>query len=162
MFETHLDTTYAWLGLALVSVATVGVAAALPASPPPDANGVAHPIDSVADGTHPATAEHGLAATQIRLTTRSVTLDGGGGRARATLHGPQITPVLATDGGGATEEDLRRVLNGVPPTAVFEDPESFAAAAERAQTGDREWRLAPDRLTVRQVHYEGVHVTLVG
>lgn len=162
MFETHLDATYAWLGLALVSVATAGVAAALPASPPPDANGVAQTIDSVADGTHPATAEHGLAATRIRLTTRSVTLDGSGGTARATLHGPRIAPVSPADGGGSAEADLRRVLDGVPPTAAFEDPGSFAAAVERARTTDHEWRLAPERFTVRQVHYEGVHVTLVG
>jgi len=68
MFETNVDATYAWLGLALVSVAAAGVAATLPASPPPDASGVAHTIDSVADGPHPARAEHGLAASQMRLT----------------------------------------------------------------------------------------------
>jgi len=75
MFEINLDATYAWLGLALVSVATAGIATALPASPPPDANGVAHTIDSVADREYPATAEHGLAAARIRLTTQSVALD---------------------------------------------------------------------------------------
>ncbi|PAU85412.1 hypothetical protein CK500_01710 [Halorubrum salipaludis] len=162
MFETHLDATYAWLGLALVSVATVGVAAALPASPPPDASGVAHTIDSVADGEHPATAEHGLAADRIRLTSRSVALDGGGGTARAALRAPRITPVPTPRGGTADAGGLRRVLGGVPADAAFDDPETFEAAAERARSGDREWRPAPDRLTVRRVHYGGVHVTLVG
>jgi hypothetical protein len=162
VFETHLDATYAWLGLALVSVATVGVAAALPASPPPDANSVAHTIDSVADGGHPATAEHGLAADRIRITDRSVALDGGGGTARATLRASGITPVPADRYGTADADGLHRVLDGVPPDAAFDDPEAFAAAAERARGRDQEWRPAPDRLTVRRVHYGGVHVTLVG
>ena len=162
MFETHLDATYAWLGLALVSVATVGVAAALPASPPPDASGVAHTIDSVADGEHPATAEHGLAADRIRLTERSVALDGGGRTARAALRAPRITPVPGDRRGTTDADGLRRVLGGVPPDAAFDDPEGFAAAAERARARDQEWRPAPERLTVRRVHYGGEHVTLVG
>ncbi|EMA61153.1 DUF7283 family protein [Halorubrum lipolyticum] len=162
MFETHLDATYAWLGLALVSVATAGVAAALPASPPPDASGVAHTIDSVGDSEYPTTAEHGLAADRVRLTDRSIALDGGGGTARATLHGPRITPVPTGREGTTDDDRLRRVLSGVPPGAAFDDSDAFAAAAERAQTSDHEWRPAPDRLTVRRVHYGGEHVTLVG
>ena len=162
MFETHLDATYAWLGLALVSVATVGVVAALPASPPPDASGVAHTIDSVAGGDHPATAEHGLAADRMRLTSRSVALDGGDESARAALHAPRITPLPAERHGTSDADRLRRVLDGVPPNVAFDDPEAFAAAAERSREGSREWRPAPNRLTVRRVHYGGVHVTLVG
>lgn len=162
MFETHFDATYAWLGVALVSVATAGVAATLPASPPPDASGVAHTIDSVADGAHPATAEHGLAANRIRLTDGSVTLGGAGGTTRSALHAPRITPVLEARHGTSERSDLRRVLEGVPPDAVFDTPRDLAAAAERARSADHEWRQAPDRITVRRVHYGGVHVTLVG
>ncbi|WP_144799882.1 DUF7283 family protein [Halorubrum depositum] len=162
MFETHLDATYAWLGLAAVSVATAGVAATLPASPPPDAAGVAHTIETVADGEYPATAEHGLAADRLRLTPRSISLDGDGGSARAPLHGPRITPVPPSVRGGTDNDRLRRVLDGVPPDAAFDDPDGLAAAAERARNADRGWRPAPERLTVRRVHYGGVHVTLVG
>lgn len=162
MFETNVDATYAWLGLALVSVATAGVAATLPASPPPDASGVAHTIDSVADGAHPSMAEHGLAASQIRLTERSVTIRSDGGTGTASLHGPKITPVPV--GRNQTDESdrLRHVLDGVPPSAVFDDPIAFATAASHARDADAAWRPAPERLTVRQVHYGGVHVTLVG
>ncbi|WP_418283870.1 DUF7283 family protein [Halorubrum sp. DTA46] len=164
MFETHLDATYAWLGLALVSVATAGVAATLPASPPPDAAGVAHTIDTVADGDHPATAEHGLAADRIRLTGGSVALDGGGGTASAALHAPRITPIPSERAGDGTRRDvrLRRVLDGVPPAAAFDDPDALATAAGEARAVEQGWRPAPDRLTVRQVHYGGVRVTLVG
>jgi hypothetical protein len=160
VFETHLDATYAWLGLAVVSVATAGVAATLPASPPPDAAGVAHTIETVAGGEYPATAEHGLAADRVRLTPRSVSLDGDGGSARAPIRAPPITPVLT--GGKGGDERLRRVLDGVPPGAAFDDPDSLAAAAERARSAEHGWRSAPGRLTVRRVHYGGVHVTLVG
>jgi len=162
VFETHLDATYGWLGLALVSVAAVGVAAALPASPPPDASGVAHTIDSVADGEYPATAEHGLTASRIRITDRSVALDGEGGTARAALGAPRITPAPPDKHGVGDTKELRRVLDGVPPDTAFDDPEKFATAAERARAGDHEWRPAPNRLTVRRVHYGGVRVTLVG
>jgi hypothetical protein len=162
VFETHLDATYAWLGLAVVSVATVGVTATLPASPPPDAAGVAHTIETVAGGEYPATAEHGLAADRIRLTPRAISLDGDGGRARAPLHVPRITPVPPGEGSDSGDGRLRRVLDGVPPDAAFDDSEALAAAAERARTADRGWLPAPERLTVRRVHYGGVHVTPVG
>lgn len=162
MFETHLDVTYAWLGLAVVSVATAGVAATLPASPPPDATGVAHTIETVADGEYPATAEHGLAADRIRLTPRSVSLEGDGGSARTPLRVRRITPVPPGEGAEGGDYRLRRVLDGVPPDAAFDDPEALATAARRARTADHEWRSAPERLTVRRVHYGEVHVTLVG
>ncbi len=160
MFDAPLDATYAWLGIALVSVATASVAAALPASPPPDAAGAAHTIDSVADGDHPATAEHGLTADRVRFTDRTVALGSDGEVAHATLVAPRITPVPPTAHRDA--DDLRRVLNGAPPDRVFDDPEAFAAAAERARAADHDWRAAPSRLTVRRVHHDDVQVTLVG
>ena len=165
MFETHLDATYAWLGLAVVSVAAVGVAAAFPVSPPPDADGVARTVDSVADGEYPATAEHGLAADRIRLASGSVSLGDDRGAARAALDAPRITPVIragAAAPNATTDARLRRVLDGAPPDAAFDDPAAFAAAADRARAADAKWTPAPDRLTVRRVHYGGVRVTLVG
>ncbi|MFC5277568.1 hypothetical protein ACFPM1_02120 [Halorubrum rubrum] len=160
MFETHLDATYAWLGLALVSVVTVGVVAALPAAPPPDADGIAHTIGAVADGEYVSTAEHGLAADRMRLTPHTVELENGGGSARSALRGPPITPVVP--GGTAVDRRLRRVLDGVPPRTVFEDPEAFSDAAAQARSRNHRWRTAPQRLTVRQVRYGGTRVTLVG
>lgn len=162
MFETNLDAMYAWLGIAVVSVAAAGVAATFPSSPPPDADGVAHTVDSVAVGEYPATAEHGLAAERIRLAPGSVSLDDGRGIARSDLDAPRVTPVTRSGGGSEDGERLRRVLKGAPPKAVFDDPDAFAAAAERARTTAPSWERAPDRLTARQVHYGTVRVTLVG
>ncbi|SMO36178.1 DUF7283 family protein [Halorubrum cibi] len=161
MFEIHLDAAYAWVGLALVSVVTVGVVAALPAAPPPDVNGAAHTIGSIADGEYVATAEHGLAADRMRLTPHTIELENGGGSARSTFRGPPVTPV-PTAGSHDGDPPLRRVLNGVPPRTVFEDPEAFADAAARSRARDHRWRTAPKRLTVRQVRYGGTRVTLVG
>src|SRR6056297_1783034 len=149
MFETHLDATYAWIGLAVVSVAAVGVAAAFPASPPPDADGVARTVDSVAAGEYPATAEHGIAAERIRLTNGSVSLGDERGSARARLDAPRITPVVRPERDATTDGRLRRVLHGVPPDAAFDDPASFAAAAERARATGGDWVSAPERITVR-------------
>ncbi len=161
MFDAPLDATYAWLGVALVSVVTAGVAATLPASPPPDVAGAAHTIDSVADGDHPATAEHGLTADRIRLTDRTVALGSNGEVAHTTLVAPRITPVPSSESHRDAGE-LRRVLHGAPPDRVFDDPEALSTAADRARTADHDWRAAPNRLTVRRVHYDDVQVTLVG
>ncbi|RLM67438.1 hypothetical protein DVK05_11985 [Halorubrum sp. Atlit-8R] len=166
MFETHLDATYAWLGLAVVSVAAVGVAAAFPASPPPDADGVARTVDSVADGEYPATAEHGIAANRIRISAGAVSLGDDRGTAWAALDAPRITPVVRPTAGvspaAVTDARLRRVLDGAPPDAAFDDPAAFAAAAERARAADATWTPAPEQITVRRVHYGDVRVTLVG
>ncbi|MBP1923134.1 hypothetical protein J2751_002172 [Halorubrum alkaliphilum] len=160
MFETNLDATYAWLGLAAVSIVTAGVVATLPASPPPDADGVAHTIDSVAGSDYVATAEHGVSADRLRITPRTVEIDGGGVVARSTIGESPITPVPPR--GTGADDRLRRVLDGVSPETVFDDSGEFAAAAEHERTLEHEWRVAPDRITVKRVHYDETHVTLVG
>lgn len=159
MFEIHLDATYVWLALALASVVTAGVVSALPTAPAPDAEGAANTIDSVAGSEYVATAEHGLTAEKMRITVRTIELVGGGDRTRATLYAAPVTPVPPAPG---VDDRLRRVLDGVPPDAVFEDRESFADAVEQARTGEHEWVPAPDRLTVRGVRYGDLRVTLVG
>lgn len=174
VFEIHADALYAWVGLATVSVVVFGVAATLPASPPPDAAGVAHTIDSVATAEYVATAEHGLAADRIRLTPQRVALASDGGTASTTLRGAPVTPVLsgpagaagaagpARSPGPARDTRLAQVLSGVPPERVFERPAEFAAATARARSREHTWRRAPPRLTIRQVVYGGHRVTLVG
>lgn len=160
MFEIHADAMYTWVGLAVVSVAVFGVAATLPTTPPPDATGLAHTVDSVATSEYAATAEHGLAAERIRITPHRIAIASDGGTASATLRGAPITPVPPSV--TAEHARLRRVLAGVPPDRVFDDPTAFADAAARAQAATHRWGPAPDRLTVRGVVYGGHRVTLVG
>ncbi|GAB3414220.1 hypothetical protein GCM10027435_08870 [Haloparvum alkalitolerans] len=155
MFEVPLDGLYAWVGVAALSVAVLGVASALPSAPAPDAAGAAATVDAVAGGDYPATGEHGIAAERIRITPERIVLDGEGGTASAGFRRGAVTPVR---GNGR----LARVLRGAPPSAVFDSSGAFAAAARNARETEPEWRTASDRLRIRRVHWGDVHVTLVG
>jgi len=155
VFDVGLDAWYAWFGIAVASVAAFGVAAAVPATPAPDAAGAADTVDAVAAGEHPATAEHALAADSLRLSATRIGLRSDGGtRTAAFAFGP-VTPVRGHD-------RLERVLAGEPPDRVFESPATFQQAVIDARTGEAGWRPAPERLRIRQVHWEGHRVTLVG
>ena len=158
MFESQIDATYVWLGVAIVSLVTAGVAASLPAGPPPDAQGVAYTIDTVATGEYPATAEHGIAADELRLTTEAVSLKRGEETATTQLTAHRITPVSSE----RVDPRLQQVLSGIPPEMVFEEPAAFKAASDQARAQAGAWQPAPARLTVRHVQYGEVHVTLVG
>jgi hypothetical protein len=155
MFDAPVDALLAWFGVAAVSIAVLGVAAGLTVPPEPDATGAADTVDAIAGGTYPATAEHGLAADRLKLTPTRVALRSGDRVARERFLFDPVTPV-----GG--DDRLRRVLGGQPPSHQFEDPEAFTAAVAEARETESSWRPAPDRLRVRQVHWEDTRVTLVG
>ena len=154
MFDAPADVLPVWIGVAAVSVAVLGVATGLPTTPAPDAAGAAATIDRVATGTYPATGEHGLAADRLKLSTETVSLESAGGVARAPLAEP-VTPA-------PTDERLERVLRGESPDHVFDRPSEFRRVAAAARESTPEWTHAPDRLRVRQVHWGGTRVTLVG
>lgn len=156
MLGTPTDAWYVWLGLATVSVALLGTATGLPTAAPPEAGPVARTVDAVASSPHPSTASHPLAATAVRVDPAGVALRTDGGTAREPLAYGPVTPV-APD---ATR--LRAVLTGDPPARVFDSPDALADRGAAARQQDPTWRPAPDRLLVRRVSWEGVHVTLVG
>lgn len=155
MLELPVDSWYAWVGLAIVSVVVLAASATLPLHPPPDAGGAADTIDAVAGGEYPATAEHGITAERMRLTPSRITLRNEAGTTSATFLFDPVTPV-------GDDERLGRVLHGVPPSSVFGNPTEFARAASAARTPKSGWRPAPNRLRVRQVHWGETRVTLVG
>ncbi|WP_058367245.1 DUF7283 family protein [Haloparvum sedimenti] len=155
MFEVPLDGLYAWVGVAALSVAVLGVASALPSAPAPDAAGAAATVDSVAGGDYPATGEHGIAAERVRIAPERIVLDGERGTASAGFRRGPVTPVR-DDG------RLARVLHGAPPSDAFDSSEAFAAATRNAREAEPEWRTASDRLRIRRVHWGDVRVTLVG
>lgn len=155
VFDAPLDAWYAWFGVAAVSIAVFGVAAALPATPAPDAAAAAETVDAVAAGEYPATAEHDLAADEFRLRPRGVAIRNDGGTARASFAFGPITPTVG-DG------RLQRVLDGEPPARVFDSATTFQQAIVDARAREPRWRTAPDELRIRQVHWEGIRVTLVG
>lgn len=155
MFEAPLDAWYVWIGLAALSATTLGIVSTLPTAPPPDATGSAQAIDSVAASEHAAVDTHPLSNTdEIRIGVDSISLRGGGGTAHAAFGFGPVTPV-------AGRPDLRAVLDGEPPSAVFRTPEAFRSAAVSARNAEPQWQRT-DELVVRGVQWEGVDVVLVG
>lgn len=157
MYDTAVESTYVWVGLALVGAGIFGFALRVPTAPPPDAEPVAHTIDSVAASPHEATARHPVDARRIRIGAHRVGLRGPGGNAHASLaYGPVVS---ATGGDG---DRLRRVLRGVPPERVFRSESTFARALDRSRATDPSWRSAPETLLVRRVTWGDANATLVG
>jgi hypothetical protein len=157
MYDTAVESTYVWLGLALVSAGILGFALRVPTAPPPDAEPVAHTIDSVAASPHEATARHPLDVRRVRLGAHRIGLRGPGGDAHASLAYGPVIPAAGGDG-----DRLRRVLRGVPPERVFRSEATFARVLDRARTREPSWRPAPETLIVRRVAWGGTNATIVG
>lgn len=154
MFELPVDAWYVWIGVAVASVALLGLVSTFPTAPPPDAAGAAETVDDVASGSYPASATHVVKADRIAIHPNGVRLRGEGGETHATFAFGPITP--------ATDERLRRVLYGAPPGDAFDSPKAFQQAAVEAGTREPEWRPTDGAVRVRQVHWRSVRVTLVG
>lgn len=155
MLDTPVDVTYLWVGVAVASLAAVGVAVSLPTTTPPDPQPVAATVDTVATSPHEATGQHPLDATELRLDSQQVGLRNDGAAAHAEFrHGP-MTPVS----GNAS---LDAVLHGTPPDRAFDDRQAFRDAVRRAQNRTGEWAKVDGPLVVRQVTWGEFDVTLVG
>ena len=149
------DVPPIWIALLVVSATVLGVVLALPSAPPPDANRVAHSIDAVAATDHTAATNVPIDGAAVRLSSHRVALRSDGGTAHASLHYGPVTPVQP-------DSDLARVLHETPPEAVFDSPEAFRAALDRARATNSTWETAPRELHVRRVHYGEVTDVLVG
>lgn len=154
MIGVPIDAWYTWLGLSFAGIALVGVAAALPTAPPPDAADAAETVDRTAATAHPATAEHPLDARSIRIGPRQLGLRNDAGTTHATFVFGPITP--------AVTRELRAVLRGAPPSARFESGDALCDAGTDARRRPPRWRPADGPLIVRHVVWEGCDVTLVG
>ncbi len=148
MFDAPLDTTYVWLGLTTVGIGLLALAAAVPTTPPPDANRVAGTIDRVAVADSPATATAAVAADAVRFTTDAVVVRNERATSRARLAFGPVVPVA--------DDQLERVARGAPPPGVFADQSSFRQAVRSA---DADWQQGS---TVHVAHVSwGTDVTLV-
>jgi hypothetical protein len=155
MFDAPVDTWYLWLGVATASALAFGVAAALPATVPPDAQRAAATVDAVATSPHNATGEHGLDATAVKFGSQRIALRNDGGTAHAAYAYGPVTPTR-------NGTKLAAVLRGSPPAGVFPNATAFRAAAADARNRTRAWRETDGLLVARRVTWEGVDVTLVG
>jgi hypothetical protein len=163
MFDAPLDAWYVWFGVAVVSLAVLGVAIELPTAPPPNAASVVDTVDSVAGCSYTATAEHPLSARKIKLGPRRLGLQGAGGTAHSTFAYGPIVPVSGDtpDNTGRSGERLDRVLSGSPPSAVFDSPAEFRAAIRKSKERRPAWKRAERTLRARCVSWGGVDATLV-
>lgn len=153
MFETPVDAVYVWVGLALASVAALGVAVQLPTERPPDAAGVADTVDAVVTSEYPATGAYRSRAETLRLDTRRVWLRNDGGRTAATF----VSGVVP-----ARSERLRQVLHGADPRRVYDSRKGFTAALRDARREEAKWRETNGRVVVRRLTWGDLDVTLVG
>jgi hypothetical protein len=153
MFETHVDTLSLWVGLGTVSVAVLGVVVGLPTTAPPDAMAAAATIDEVTTSPPGSVAHRRLAAAEWRFNGRELRLRNDGGTATARLIRAAVP---------ARTDQLRAVVNGERPKAVYDSPDAFRRNTRQTRAGDDGWRPAPDRLTVRHVAWGGTDVTIVG
>ena len=150
-----MDAWYVWLGLAVASAATFGVASSLPTAAPPDAVGVAKTVDSTAASQHAAVGKHPTPnAAAVRVGHREVSLRGPGGTAHATLGYGPVTPV-------GDDDRLAAVLHGESPARAFESPDAFRRALHQQQAADPQW-IETDSVVVRRLSWEGTDAVLVG
>jgi len=161
MIDAPLDVWYAWIGLAVAGAVTLGAVSGLPTAPPPDAASVATTVDTVAAADPPATARYRIAADQIGVTTRGVSLRSGGGSAFAAFGTDSVVPV-------DPDSPLAGVALGDHPNRAFEGPGGFAAAVATARAdatptrteSAAEW-TAGRTLHTRHVSWGETNVTLV-
>lgn len=155
MFDVPLDAWYVWLGLTVASSTAVAVAGAMPVAPPPDTDGAAATVDSVAASQYAAVGKHPISnANAVRIGQDSLSLRGPGGTSHATLGYGPVVPVTGDD-------QLAAVLRGTPPERVFDSRSEYERATERAASREPHWKQT-DRLVVRRVSWEGIDVVLVG
>lgn len=155
MIGVPVDAWYSWLGLALASLALVGVGATLPTAPPPAAADAADTVDRTASTAYPATAEQPLDAESIRVGARRLGLRNDAGTTHATFAFGPVTPAVGSGG-------LQAVLRGAPPGSRFDSGEALCDAGTDARQRTPRWRPVDGPLVVRHVVWEGCDVTLVG
>ncbi|QLH80157.1 DUF7283 family protein [Halosimplex pelagicum] len=169
--ESPADAWYVWFGVALVSLAFVGVVASFPSEPPPDTAEAADAIDRVTASGYNATAEYEHDADRWYVANKTIVMKNDGGTTRASLSYARVVPVWADrsppDG---PDGDLRAVLRGTSASGEYDDPAEFRAdvrkASEFAENSIDDpsvpkWRIADGRLVVRHVKWGDYRATLV-
>lgn len=155
MLDVPVESTYLWIGLAVVGAAVLGLAVRVPTAAPPDATAAARTVDSVASSPYEARGEHRLDAAEIRLGSDRIGLRTDGGEAHQSFAYESVVPVFG-------RESLAAVLEGRHPSDAFLTKAAFEAALDRAETTDPTWQPAPETLVVRRVNWGESNATLVG
>jgi len=152
MLGPPIDAWYVWLGASLVSLIVLGVAVTAVPDPPSEAPAAAETVDAVAASEPPASGRHPIDADRVRVGAYRLTIESEETRTVPVRYGP-VTPAQR-------DTPLRAVALGTPPSARFESPAAFAAAAAEARETERLIEPAGD-LVARTVAWNDVRVTLV-
>ncbi|WP_123536479.1 DUF7283 family protein [Halosimplex salinum] len=170
--ESPADAWYVWFGVALVSLAFVGVVASFPSEPAPDTPAVANAIDRTTASGYNATAEYEHTADRWYVANKTIVMKNDGGTTRATLSYARVVPVWADRSG----DDLEKILHGEPIshqysggvgwTAKEEFRNDMTSASDFAENSVDDpdvpkWRVADGRLVVRHVKWGEYRATLV-
>lgn len=148
------DALSVWVATGVATAAFLGVALAVPTSPPPAATAAADTVDRVAAADYPSTATHPLTADAVRVGPRQISLRSESGTATAMFAYGPVVPV--PDRG-----KLADVLRGTPPSEEFNGTVAFRRAVTRARNRTPRWKPT-DSLRVRRVSWGEIDVTLVG
>jgi hypothetical protein len=155
MLDTLADVPPVVVALSLVSTTLLGVAVASQPSVAPRADALAGTVNAVAAADTQGVESRAVHADSVRIATHQISVRDDAGTAHAAYAYGPVVPVRQNTA-------MWRVLQGVPPGAVFEGSIEFANAAVDARRRDARWRQSHGRLTVRRVTWRGVDVTLVG
>ncbi|NHN40932.1 hypothetical protein G9C85_04685 [Halorubellus sp. JP-L1] len=158
-FEAPADGWYVFIGVAIFSIAAMGLALSIPSTPPPNANGVANTIDKVGAQPYGGTARYEHDADRYWVNRDTVVLKNDGGTSRALVRFGTMAPAWP-------DEDLAAVVHGDSPKDVFADQAAFEAAVEAAQghvrdADGRVFTSASGTLEVRKVTWGDYSVILV-
>ena len=172
-FEAPVDAWYVWVGVAVVSVALVGVVLSLPTQAPPDADRAANTIDRVGGSTYQAEANYEHDADEVRVTTGQISMRNDGGTDHASTRFESVTPIHtvtdAVEDADEVRDALEQVLHGTNPDEVVnatdvethELVEAVSKTSEYVASDSADWQPATGALVVRQVRVGNETVVLV-
>jgi hypothetical protein len=155
--EAPADAWYVWVGVALVSIAAMGVALSLPAQPPPDADRMAGAVDRVAASEHGGSVAFDHEAAKIRIGAEQIAARNEGGTARATVAFARLVHVRAVS--ERHHDALADVLAGGPVDS--EAREALRAVTADFDTTTGEWYPARGEFRARAVTVDGERIVLV-
>lgn len=170
--ESPADAWYVWFGVALVSLAFVGVVASFPTQPPPDTPAAANAIDRVTASGYNATAELEHNADRWYVANKTIVMKNDGGTTRASLSYARVVPVWAD----ASGDNLRKILHGKSVASQYSSGSGYTAkeafrsdvrlASQEAEDSIDDpdvpkWRIADGRLVVRHIKWGDYRATLV-
>lgn len=160
--DAPVDGWTVFFGVAFISVATSGVAMALPTTPAPDTTAASNAIDKAAGSSYGATVEYEHNADKYWVGEKEFGLQNENGKAHGSISFGTMAPTAVGD---ERYERLEAVLNGEPWQNEFTNKTEFLNtvqdAQEAATSSDDPWVTASGTLRTRTIVVGDERVTIV-